>query len=147
MVGTPVNRFSIVMQYADGGDLLQKITERKNNKVFFRESQVWRALIEMVHGLKAMHDLNLMHRDIKSANIFLYKPQTKQVEKSIDANSNEKGSFLFQAKIGDMNVSKLVKNGMNFTQTGTPYYASPEVWRDEQYGTESDIWSLGCTVV
>lgn len=62
------------MQYADGGDLLQKITEWKNKKVFFRESQVWKALIEMVHGLKAMHDLNLMHRDIKSANIFLFKP-------------------------------------------------------------------------
>jgi serine/threonine protein kinase len=35
------------------------------------------------------------------------------------------------AKIGDMNVSKLAtKDGMNYTQTGTPYYASPEVWKD-----------------
>jgi serine/threonine protein kinase len=35
---------------------------------------------------------------------------------------------------------------MNHTQTGTPYYASPEVWRNEEYGKLSDIWSLGCVI-
>ena len=74
-----------------------------------------------------MHDLNIMHRDLKSANVFLYKD--------------------FTAKLGDMNVSKVAnKRGLNYTQTGTPYYASPEVWRDEPYDIKSDIWSLGCVV-
>jgi len=46
-----------------------------------------------------------------------------------------------------MNVSKLANyQGLNFTQTGTPYYASPEVWRDEPYDSKSDIWSLGCVI-
>jgi NIMA (never in mitosis gene a)-related kinase len=68
-----------------------------------------------------------MHRDIKSANIFLNKDET--------------------IKLGDMNVSKEAdQNGLNYTQTGTPYYASPEVWRDEPYGFKSDIWSLGCVI-
>lgn len=58
----------------------------------------------MLYGLKAVHDLNIMHRDIKSANIFLSKDGT--------------------AKVGDMNVSKVAtREGLNFTQTGTPYYA------------------------
>lgn len=74
-----------------------------------------------------MHDLNIMHRDLKSANVFLYKD--------------------FTAKLGDMNVSKVAnKRGLNYTQTGTPYYASPEVWRDEPYDVKSDIWSLGCVL-
>jgi NIMA (never in mitosis gene a)-related kinase len=49
-------------------------------------------------------------------------------------------------KLGDLNVSKLAKNGLLNTQTGTPYYASPEVWKDKPYGKESDIWSLGCVI-
>lgn len=64
---------------------------------------------------------------MQSANVFLYKDLT--------------------AKIGDMNVSKLArKDGLNYTQTGTPFYASPEVWRDEPYDFKSDIWSLGCVL-
>ena len=49
-------------------------------------------------------------------------------------------------KIGDMNVSKVAKKGMLYTQTGTPYYASPEVWMDKPYDSKSDIWSAGCVI-
>lgn len=45
-----------------------------------------------------------------------------------------------------MNVSKVIKNNLCLTQTGTPYYASPEVWRDIPYNTKSDLWSLGCLI-
>jgi NIMA (never in mitosis gene a)-related kinase len=49
------------------------------------------------------------------------------------------------AKLGDMNVSKITRD-MCETQTGTPYYASPEVWKDQPYDRKSDIWSLGCVL-
>ena len=63
---------------------------------------------------------------MKSANIFLFKDT--------------------QTKLGDLNVSKIIKNKdqLSYTQTGTPYYASPEVWKDLPYDYKSDIWSLGC---
>ncbi len=52
----------------------------------------------------------------------------------------------FTAKLGDLNVSKVAKKGLGYTQTGTPYYASPEVWRDQPYDIKSDVWSLGCVL-
>ena len=67
-----------------------------------------------------------MHRDLKSANVFLTQE--------------------YVSKLGDLNVSKIVKKGLGYTQTGTPYYASPEVWRDQPYDSKSDIWSLGCVL-
>lgn len=79
-----------------------------------------------MRGLKALHDLKIVHRDIKCANLFL----------------NKDGLI----KLGDLNVSKVAKKGMMHTQTGTPYYASPEVWKDKPYDNKSDIWSLGCVL-
>lgn len=114
------------MEYADKGDLYQKITEFKKAGIYFEESDIWRIFIQLVKGLKALHDLKILHRDLKSANVFL---------------SND-GS----AKLGDLNVSKVAKRGLGYTQTGTPYYASPEVWKDQPYDHKSDIWSLGCVL-
>lgn len=49
-------------------------------------------------------------------------------------------------KLGDLNVSKVLKKGLAHTQTGTPYYASPEVWKDLPYDSKSDMWSFGCVM-
>jgi len=50
-------------------------------------------------------------------------------------------------KIADLNVSKLLKKDLAYTQTGTPYYASPEVWQDKPYELKSDIWSFGTNLL
>jgi len=116
----------IVMEYADKGDLYQKITENKKTALLFDEIDIWRILIQCIKGLKSLHDLKILHRDMKSANVFLFSD----------------GS----AKLGDLNVSKVARKGLGYTQTGTPYYASPEVWKDQPYDNKSDIWSLGCVL-
>ena len=116
----------IVMEFADRGDLYQKIVEHKKSAKFFEETDIWRIFIQLVKGLKALHDLKILHRDLKSANVFLLSDGT--------------------AKLGDLNVSKVARRGLGYTQTGTPYYASPEVWKDQPYDNKSDIWSLGCVL-
>ena len=78
----------------------------------------------MVEGLIAIHDKKIMHRDLKSANIFLIKEK-------------------HQCKLGHMNVRKVIKDKVLLTQTNTPYYSSPEVWNDKPYSYKSDLWPIG----
>ena len=118
------NTLNLILEYADGGDLQSKISAHKNLKKYFDEKIIWSLFIQMLQGIKALHDKNIVHRDLKSANIFLMKNGI--------------------CKLGDLNVSKEVKSDLLKTQTGTPYFASPEVWGGKPYGLKSDIWSLGC---
>ena len=102
---------------------MKELNKRKKNKTKFSEEEIWEIFIQIVKGLKILHKHKVLHRDLKSANVFLNKDGT--------------------VKLGDLNVSKVAKAGMVYTQTGTPYYASPEVWQDKPYDWKSDIWSLG----
>ena len=117
---------NIVMEYADDGDIAHKIKENLKRRLRFDESTLWEWIIQLLEGLKYLHDNKIMHRDLKCANIFLMKNG--------------------QIKIGDLNVSKLAKNNMAQTQTGTPFYLSPEIWKDQPYDYKCDIWSVGCII-
>ena len=104
----------------------KKLVNLNKAEEFLTEREIWKIFIQLLHGLHALHSIKIMHRDIKSANVFLYHD--------------------FTAKLGDLNVSKILKSTLSYTQTGTPYYASPEVWNDLPFGYKSDIWSLGWVV-
>jgi NIMA (never in mitosis gene a)-related kinase 1/4/5 len=86
------NTLCVVMEYADGGDLLNLINTKKRNKETIGEKMVWHYFIQIVRGLKALHDLKICHRDIKCANLFLTKTG--------------------EVKLGDLNVSKVANKGM-----------------------------------
>ena len=117
----------LVMEFADKGDLSERIEEQKKRGKYFNERDIWRIFIQLIKGLKSLHDLNIIHRDIKSSNIFLFSDGT--------------------AKLGDLNVCKVISdNNLGKTQAGTPFFAAPEVWSEKPYGLKSDIWSLGCVL-
>jgi NIMA (never in mitosis gene a)-related kinase len=85
----------MVMEYADNGDVFQKICNYQKRETYIKEKKIWYVFIQIVRGLRAIHLRKILHRDMKSANIFLFKDM--------------------QAKLGDLNVSKIVKKGLSYT--------------------------------
>ena len=117
------DNLNIVMEYCDGGDLEQFLNDKK--KYPLDEDFIWKIFIQIAIGLTAIHKLKILHRDLKSQNIFLTK----------DLN----------VKIGDLGVSKkLIKSNFAKTIIGTPYYLSPEICEEKPYNEKNDIWALGC---
>ena len=119
----------IIMEYCDNGDLctfLNKIKKQRKNENYFLETDfVWKLFIQMSIGLYYIHSKKIIHRDIKTLNIFL----TKNLD----------------AKIGDLGVAKILENTNHaMTFIGTPYYVSPEMCKNKPYNEKSDIWALGC---
>ena len=118
----------IVMEYCEKGDLCTYMSERQKNKkqsYHFNEDFIWKLFIQISIGLYYIHSKKILHRDIKTLNIFLTK----------DLNG----------KIGDLGVAKVLE-GTNHAITfiGTPYYVSPEMCQNKPYNEKSDIWALGC---
>ncbi|NWQ65155.1 NEK3 kinase, partial [Neopipo cinnamomea] len=114
----------IVMEYCDDGDLMQKIKHQRGN--LFPEDMILHWFVQICLAVKHIHDKRVLHRDIKSKNIFL--------------TQNGK------VKLGDFGSARLLAHPMSYacTYVGTPYYVPPEIWESMPYNNKSDIWSLGC---
>ena len=98
-------RLNIVMEMCD----MDLATLLKNqNKRPLDEEQIWFYFIQITLGLHEIHKQKVLHRDMKSANVFL------------------KGDVI---KIGDFGVAKVLNTVKQYAQTmvGTPYYLSPEL--------------------
>ena len=119
------DNINIVMEYCDEGDLNDFIIKKKESQTLIEEDLIWNLFIKITIGLAHIHQMKILHRDLKTMNIFLKNG--------------------FQVKIGDLGVAKiLLKNSFAKTLIGTPYYLSPEICQEKPYNDKSDVWALGC---
>ena len=124
---------NIVTTFCEGGDLYQKIF--KSQKNYFQEKEIINALIQLLLGLSYIHDKKIVHRDIKTKNIFIQNKHTLRI-----------GDFGI-AKIFNSNNNNNNKNTNLNKMVGTPLYMAPECFKqNKKYSYKSDIWSLGCCI-
>ena len=117
---------NIILEFAGDGDLLNKVKLTQKYHKRIDENTIWDWTIQLIIGIYYLHSAKCIHRDLKPANIFLKKNG--------------------QIKIGDLNVSKYLKNSLTETITGTPLYMAPEIINNLPYDYKCDIWSLGCII-
>eukprot|EP00930_Biecheleria_cincta_P096764 TRINITY_DN8855_c0_g1_i1.p1 TRINITY_DN8855_c0_g1~~TRINITY_DN8855_c0_g1_i1.p1 ORF type:complete len:1259 (+),score=208.04 TRINITY_DN8855_c0_g1_i1:84-3860(+) len=124
----------IVMEFCDSGDLRGVVKERTQVKPpkLIPEPQIMTWFVQMTLALNYMHLRHILHRDLKSSNVFL----TTNASKGHDV------------RLGDFGISRVLEGTVDVAATvvGTPYYMSPEVCKAEPYGYKSDIWALGCVL-
>ena len=65
------SKLYIVMEHADGGDLSNAISTRRTAGKRWSEDEVMRIFVQICLALNHVHDRNILHRDLKSQNIFL----------------------------------------------------------------------------
>ncbi|KAF9682578.1 hypothetical protein SADUNF_Sadunf05G0123600 [Salix dunnii] len=118
------SKLYIFIELVTKGSLL-KLYQRYN----LRDSQVSAYTRQILHGLKYLHDQNVVHRDIKCANLL------------VDANGS--------VKLADFGLAKATKLNDVKSCKGTAFWMAPEVVnnKNQGYGLPADIWSLGCTVL
>ncbi|KAJ3695932.1 hypothetical protein LUZ60_001309 [Juncus effusus] len=97
-------------------------------KYQLQDSQVSAYTRQILYGLNYLHQRNVLHRDIKCANILV---DSSGCVKLADFGLAKEIDILIQAK----------------SCKGSVYWMAPEVAKSRPYGPSADIWSLGCTVL
>ncbi|NXG19913.1 NEK4 kinase, partial [Grallaria varia] len=116
----------IVMGFCEGGDLYHKLKEQKGK--LLPENQVVEWFVQIAMALQYLHEKHILHRDLKTQNIFLTRTNI--------------------IKVGDLGIARVLENQYDMASTliGTPYYMSPELFSNKPYNHKSDVWALGCCV-
>jgi len=116
------SKLYIVTELVRDGDLFAKLQRTHSRRQNLPEETIWSIFVQISDALKALHDHKIIHRDLKSANIFF------------------QGS---KVKIGDLGVGTVLRQRKANTCVGTPYYLAPEMWKNKPYDTKVDVWSMG----
>jgi len=120
------NKLYIVLEYAEFGTLNQHIIEKRQKGELFDVDTLLDWVTELFLGLFTIHEKQLLHRDIKSDNLFI-------------CNNNV-------LKIGDLGIARATETGQASTVCGTIFYMAPEVFNYQKYDAKVDIWAAGIVI-
>ena len=119
------NTIWLILEYCSSGSAIDLMLSMNRT---FSEVEVATIMEMILKGLILMHKQNLIHRDIKGANILI----------------SEDG----YAKLGDFGVGAFLSDEeYRISKKGSPYWMSPQVASCSQYDSKTDIWSLGITCI
>ena len=119
------NTIWLILEYCSSGSAIDLMLSMDRT---FSEVEVATIMEMILKGLILMHKENLIHRDIKGANILL----------------SEDG----YAKLGDFGVGAFLSGEKyRISKKGSPYWMSPQVASSNKYDSKTDIWSLGITCI
>ena len=117
------NTIWLILEYCSSGSAVDLMLSMGRT---LSEVEVSTIMEMVLKGLIYIHKLNLIHRDIKGANIML----------------SEEG----YAKLGDFGIGiQMTDDEFRTSKKGSPHWMSPQVILNKNYDTKTDIWSLGIT--
>jgi len=125
----------IVSDYCTGGSIRTLMRAQPATHPGLEEQFIIPIARELAQAMKSVHDIGVIHRDIKCTNVYV----------------TEEGEI----QLGDFGIVGVMDDGVNKRQTmiGTPHYMPREMHMHgsgnqvaEAYGTEVDVWSFGCSV-
>ena len=127
-VNKPTNQLCLVMTFCPGGDMHGFVQDHKKRNKRVAEEQIVQWLLQLTLALEYIHDRHIIHRDLKTQNVFIGRD----------------GSL----RLGDFGLAKVLERTDDFatTFTGTPFYLAPQFFfcMSQNHGFQSDLWSLGC---
>lgn len=131
----------IFMEYCEHGDVHSYLQSgKRGGKGAPCESLVLEWLVQITLALAALHARRILHRDLKTQNVFLSGQGS--------AMQRPGAVGCFALKLGDLGIARVLDSTLELaaTQIGTPLSMSPEVFNNKPYGFQSDIWGLGCVL-
>lgn len=119
----------IVMEFMGGGCLTNILEKHQKTRKRMDEAEIAFVLREVLKGLKFMHGMKRLHRDIKSDNVLL----------------TENGGV----KLADFGfcVELTEDRKKRTTCVGTPYWMAPELIKQNEYDYKVDLWSVGILAI